>query len=381
LAAIAALIIVSLGFGEYYLFEENAFLKAKLADPALTKVAGWRHAALKNWGDTVAIWGMLFGILTMVAMHRWSRGLRLNFKRLEKGPYYLYPLQPLGERKRTFAVVAGLIEIAGGVSYLVAVIQAHVWEGESVRIGQIAILYGLIYWGYAILHIAVRDYRLVNYGVSATPIIMALPQADRQPDAASQAAYEKARAAMETWDQQAAMKVYRDAGLAKADAMLIVMNLGKKLQAEQPDKFALPPLSPANLSRNGMLICILIEAGVIAVLWHFNRPSYPFAAVLVFAYSFLFGTACMAFTRVKGIGKRFLLIVPGLLVMLVSEIALHPIAEQWRTFSPYMLGFFSGIMLMACGLAGEVGRAMRKKLGKHNYSVAPNASFGGQRNT
>ena len=42
------------------------------------------------------------------------------------------PLQPLGERTRTFAIGAGLILVGCGVMLLVTAIQAHVWEGESI---------------------------------------------------------------------------------------------------------------------------------------------------------------------------------------------------------------------------------------------------------
>jgi hypothetical protein len=114
------------------------------------------------------------------------------------------------------------------------------------------------------------------------------------------------------------------------------------------------------------LVCVLIEASLLAVAWHVNPPTYPIAAVLLFAYSFLFGAGCMAFFRVKGFGRRVSLLAPGLLVMLASEIALHSVAGPWRSVAPYIAGFLSGIALTAFGLAGEVGRAMRKKLGTHD---------------
>ncbi len=60
---------------------------------------------------------------------------------------------------------------------------------------------------------------------------------------------------METWDQRAAIQIYRDAGLAKADAMVAVMHIGKRMRAERPERFAYPPLSPANMSSRSMLIC------------------------------------------------------------------------------------------------------------------------------
>ena len=357
LSALAVLIIVTLAIGIFYLFEENAFLRAKQADPSLARVRGPLHDSLEIW-STIGALAMCVGIFSLIVLRGRARGLSFN-KSLSMG-WHERPLQPLDERTRNIAVGIGVVVTACGVMFLVKTIQAYVWEEEAIW-AHLAIAYASIYWGLSILGIAVRDYRLVYYGAPSTPGKV-LPEATAEQAAASRAASEKARAAMEKWDQQAAIKIYRDAGLTHRDAMLAAMNIGRKLQAEEPDRFAYPPLSPANLAWKGMSICLLIEAIVLAVVWHVNPPSYPIAAVLLFIYSYLIGVGCMAFLRVKGFGKRVLLLAPGLLIMLVSEMALHSLAGPWRTFLPYVLGYFSGIALMGCGLAGEAGRAMRKKL-------------------
>jgi tRNA A-37 threonylcarbamoyl transferase component Bud32 len=419
LAAVAALGIVSLAFFVFYLIEENAFLRAQhvvldaredellkehafllaqqsgpppgsenevhlgyiylpprsapLASMArgmkarleeahpLERTSGWGHHAVRTWGNTIAFSVVLLGLIAYTAVYRWSRGLPLSFKRMKIGPYFVRPLQPLGESRRMIATFAGIIQLAGGAAYLIALIQANVWEGELIRGTQLLILYLLVYWGYRILQIVVRDYRGFNYGLPVTPTAALLRAADEQ-DTASRTIHEKARAAMERWDQGAAIKVYRDAGLEKIEAMVIVMNLAKTLRAEQPEKFSYPSLSLSSISWRGMLICALIEAFVLAVVCTRYPPSYPIAAVLLFAYSFLFGVGIMAFTRVKGIAKRIMLLAPGFLVMLVSEIVLRSLPGQWRTLEPYVIGGFFGTALMAVGLAGEAGRALRKKL-------------------
>ena len=62
---------------------------------------------------------------------RRARGL--SFKpRVSPAALLAPPLQPLGERTRTFAIGAGLILVGCGVMILVTAIQAHVWEGESI---------------------------------------------------------------------------------------------------------------------------------------------------------------------------------------------------------------------------------------------------------
>src|SRR5439155_12996476 len=51
LAALAALVMVVLAFGVFYLFEENAFLRAQQADPTLAPIPGPRHQSLEIWID------------------------------------------------------------------------------------------------------------------------------------------------------------------------------------------------------------------------------------------------------------------------------------------------------------------------------------------
>ena len=99
-----------------------------------------------------------------------------------------------------------------------------------------------------------------------------------------------------------------------------------------------------------MLICALIEAVILGVLWSVMPPSYPASAVSQFAYSFLFGMGLMAGLRVKGFWKRMLLLVPALAVMILSE-AIVPLLAEASSHSiwSYFFGFFFGIFLMICG--------------------------------
>ncbi len=49
LSALAALVMVTLAFGAFYLFEENAFLRAQQVDATLARTAGPRHESLQTW--------------------------------------------------------------------------------------------------------------------------------------------------------------------------------------------------------------------------------------------------------------------------------------------------------------------------------------------
>ena len=81
------------------------------------------------------------------------------------------------------------------------------------------------------------------------------------------------------------------------------MNLQKVRRAEDPEKYAWPPLSPANISWRSMFVCALIEAAVLGELWWYNRPCpSPARPRLVFSYGLLFGLATVAFKlRLKGL--------------------------------------------------------------------------------
>jgi hypothetical protein len=259
------------------------------------------------------------------------------------------------------------------------------------------------------MRLVVRDYRLVHYGTSAVT-----PQLTEEQAAALSAAHEKARAAMEIGDQKGALKIYRNAlpNFKQREAILMVMNLRNTLRAEQPEKFAYPPLTLANISWRSMFVCALIQAAVLGEVWWYNRPfSDPASTALLFTFGFLFGLATVAFTRVPGLWQRTLLLMPFLLDVVVGQALLHSPGWKWQiaaglvlstgilaltrvqrpwqrvlllvvvlfmammceatsrpegartAFGLYLVGYAFGALLMVCGLAGEAGRAMRKKLG------------------
>jgi hypothetical protein len=332
LSALAVLVIVTLAFGVFYLFEENAFLRAQQADPTLARVAGPLHESWGVW-STIAALAMCVGIFSLIAVRGRARGLSFN-QSLLKG-WYARPLQPLDERTRTFAVGIGLVVVGCGVIFLVKTIQAHVWEGEFIRFGLIALVYCLIYWGLAILGIVIRDYRLVHYGTSS-----------RQLTAEQ---IEPIRRAMEDWDVGTAINHYReampDAGLVEADQY--VCRLADSLRAQHPGKFVPPPVSLATLNWKVMLKCALIEAFILGMSY-LIPPLWIGAVISKFAYSFLFGMGLTAGLRVKSLWKRMLLLA---LAPAVAAMILVPRLAEGSSHSPglYLCGFFCGVFLMLSG--------------------------------
>jgi tRNA A-37 threonylcarbamoyl transferase component Bud32 len=416
LATLAALPIVWLAFGAFFQSEENAFLRAKLANPGLRQVPG----PLRDFFGVCCLVNLFFiltGIFVNFLVGARARGLSIRGRMAAKD-FYTRSILPLDDRTRNLALAYGLILLAIGVVVLAAGIRADVWEGgssgDALSNAIIAIWIGLLAMGHV-----VRDYRAVTRGVTVTPV-HGLPQATEEQRAVSRAANEKALAAMQKWDQQAAIRIYRDAGLTKRDAMVVVLNLGKKLRTEQPDKFAYPPLSIADMSWKGILICALIEVAVLGGMWWHTRPlTVPIATTLLFACGFLFGMGIMAFSRVKDLWKRTLLLTPFLMTVvsqalmqspgwqmrvaacILGSIACYIFSSIWTlgftvaytvvvrwpwlkvvlltasmtviafvlillslmsAFGLFLAGFGFGAVLMASGLAGEAGRALRRKL-------------------
>ena len=294
LSAVAALVMVTLAFGIFYLFEENAFLLAQQANPTLARVRGPLHESFE-FGARLAAVATATGVFSLIALRGLARGL--SFKHWLHPALLARPLQPLGERTRTFAIGVGLIVVGCGVMLLVKTIQAHVWEGESIW-RQMAVVYLSIFWGLAILGIVIRDYRLVHFGTSS-----------RQLTAEQ---IEPIRRAMEDWDVVTAINLYREAvpDADVAEANQYVGRLAESLRAQHPGKFVPPPLSLATLNWKAMGICGLIEAVILGVLLYALPLSSPVLAIPQFAFSLLFGMGLVAGLRLKGFWKWMLLAAP-----------------------------------------------------------------------
>jgi tRNA A-37 threonylcarbamoyl transferase component Bud32 len=338
LAALAALVMVALAFGAFYLFEENAFLRAQQAGPTLARVPGPRRESLEVWSAISSV-AFLAGLYWFVHLTLKARGLSLRTATI--AALQNRPLQPLDERTRSAAIVVGLILVGGGVMLLAATIRAHVWEGESIM-GQFWWIYLWIYLGLVSISFVIRDYRLARYG---TP--------SRQLTAEQ---LEPIRRAMEDYDVPAAIKRYREAvpGAGPAEARQYVLRLAGSLRAQHPGKFVPPPLSLATLNWSAMLLCAVIAAVILGVLWAVMRPPHPAWRAAQIACGFLFGLGLMAGVRVKGLWQRLLLLVPAVAATALVEAIMSCPAGFFfaptRSVAAYTFGFFFGVFLMGPGL-------------------------------
>jgi hypothetical protein len=361
---VAALVTVALGFAVFYLFEENAFLHARQADPTLQRAPGWRHEFLNEWQLALAFLIMSAVLYSIVSLFR-QPGLLATLKellrRLRDPDLPPRPL-PLGDRMRAFAIGAGLVLTGSGVMLLGYTIQAHVWEGEWLA-HLLGIYFGMLFV-VEIWRLVVRDYRLVHYGA---PPSTDEPQLTPDQVAAIRAALE------EGWlrDWHTARKLYREAVPDASDTEVecYLVRLMGELGAQHPGKFVLPPLSLANINWKGALICALIEAVLVGVVWYIIAPSHPVTAAFWFAWTFLLAVVVLTVIRAmlwsRGPKRKSrMLMVAFFLWLAIGSLISPPYWPSWSTalsglFS-VILGFWCGLALMVCGLYGEVDRAQKK---------------------
>jgi tRNA A-37 threonylcarbamoyl transferase component Bud32 len=366
LAAAAAFGMVALAFGVFYLFEENAFLRAQKANPALVRVTGLRTTLWMVW-CLINVINMLAGPFLVFVVAAKAR--RLILKEFVAGDLAKVlsrpmPIQPLSQPTRIFAIGAGLVMIGCGIMLLVTAIQAYIWEvkvtnaAESLQGLAVLLLSALfatcsIQCAFMFLGLVIRDYRLVHYG-----IIPDSKDCFGRWQQLTPAQVDSMYRALKDGNWPAAIERFREAApnASEADTNQYVLRLYLSLPAKYPEMF-LQPRSLATLNWIAVLKCALSEMVILVVVWSATEifsllpfglpPSHPLSAVSKFAYSFLFGMALCACPRVNGLWKRLLLVAPALAVMILSEIIVPRLVEA-TSYSPwpYVLGVSCGFLLM-----------------------------------
>jgi tRNA A-37 threonylcarbamoyl transferase component Bud32 len=328
LVALAALVMVALAFSVFYLWEENAFLRAQQADPSLARILGPRYESFRLW-------------------------CQINGYVLIGGFVLLFVWRPIGVRTPTFAIAAGLILVGSGVMVLVTGIQVYVWECESWS-GQIfgpwAVSLLSIECGLITLGMVIRHYHLVNYGPSSK---------SSRPLTAEQ--IEPIRRALEDDDWRNAHERYREAvpKAGWAERVQYLTDLKKSLQAQHPDKNDPPPLSLAALLKK-MLIASMWQAFCLGcIFWFCMRSTFGLAWIVSeCACGLLIGMGLTAAcTRVKTFWKRILLLVPALVLVTVTEESRSWLSDpSTGSVWIYLFGSIYGGVQMAFGFKSKPKR-------------------------
>jgi serine/threonine protein kinase len=358
LSAVAALVVVVLAFGVFYLFEEISYLRAqKEPQPRGWVFPGPHLKSLELWRIS-AVWATIIGLILYLAVGSRSRGLS-GFKLFDKS-FYNRPQQPLSAWARTIAVGASLIEMGCGLMLLITAIRAHVWEGghwtnpeivtsspegrhwTNLDIGtSLPWIFSSVYVGITTLRLVIRDYRFVQYGIS-----------NESTHQLTTEQIESIRFSLADYDLTSAIKRYREIvpDARQAEAKRRVMRIFYSLRAENPGRFLPPPLSLATLRWRNLLLVALIEVILLGLLWFMAPPAHLASAALQFAFSLLCGMLIVlgwqVGLRVKGV-RKWLVHLGFAITFLSLWVAASSETSSSFQMGPIMCGYFCGCFLMA----------------------------------
>jgi hypothetical protein len=332
LAAAAALVAFGLIASLYHLAADNAFLRAQHADPALTRQAGPRGAALETW--TTASVVVSFPAILIISL--WSLW-RAQRRRTDPSHPNRWN-QPLPPGLRVAAACLGVATICVSVIILAKSIDAYVWEGAPGFLDTLHAVYIPGWLGLWLLELVVRDYRLANFGSSEPSVLTT-----QQKDAIQNELVHSGRIP--------ATKLYREflpaASLAESKAY--IDQLESQWRQRDPQAYAAARKSQA-LNWRLMAICAGLEAAALVVLWLAVPAVRPMA--LDFAYGFAIGPFLMAMSRLGSSGWKSVAII---LVTVMVVFVLFGILEYYSPPSPtgpqgpFLFGILFGAVLFICG--------------------------------
>ncbi len=329
LAAAAALIVFGLAASAYYLAEENAFLRAQQANPALTRQPGPRTAALGMW-TTV---GLIASFLALFSISLWSIW-RTQRRRVHPSDPNRWN-QPLQPWLRTAAACLGVATICVSVIILAKSIEALVWEGAPRFFDALHAVYIPGWLGLWLLALVVRDYRRATFGNFEHAELT-----EEQRDAIDRKLLQFGRIP--------AIKLYREAvRTSLADAKAYIEHLESQWRQRDPQAYATAARKSRELNWRLLAICATAEAATLIVLW------LIFPAVrqmgIEFAYGFAIGPFLMVVSRRKGSGWKSRAIV---LVTVIIAFLLFGILEYYSSPRPngsqgsFLLGMLFGAALL-----------------------------------
>ena len=153
LATLAMLVLVTLGFTVYYLFEVNAFLRAQHADPSLVRNPGQRYELVELTWPFLVFTPALIGLVFNVAR---ARRLGLSWKSWFD---WSWDDGPQDQFTRTRNVLIGLIDCFVIGWLIVSLIRISVWEVSPFRINLLCyvLMFPLLLEAVWLVRNAIRD--------------------------------------------------------------------------------------------------------------------------------------------------------------------------------------------------------------------------------
>ncbi|MES2595668.1 MAG: serine/threonine-protein kinase [Verrucomicrobiota bacterium] len=298
LAGAAALVVFGLLCTIFWLYQENAFMRAQQMNPTLKREPGPLSRSLLNWfgmGSLLVMTAGLFvnGWFMSHARRTTLRGM-FDQSRFVSG-------SPVPNYVRVVEVLAGLGCILYGLVTIAKVIEAYAWEGgaplpnvpRAIPTGYLPVAFFIVWLGFWMI---VTAWLNRERGLHGAPV--------RRLDGATQM---EIREAVATGDASAAIQLYHravpEAGILEArEHVNLCIN---ELRTSDPSKFQEHYQNPrrALTVRPRALAAVLL---VTAVLWLVLKPAAPAQTAWYLLGGALYSVTALVAAHMKGFLPRFL---------------------------------------------------------------------------
>lgn len=298
LAGAAALLVFGLLCTIFWLYQENAFMRAQHLNPALKQEPGPLSLALLNWFGMGSLIVMTVGLWVNVWFMSHARRSTL---RAMSDQARFAPGSAVPNHVRVIEVLAGLGCILYGLLTITKVIEAYAWEGfgplpnlpRGISSGYLPVAFFIVWLGFWMIATAWLNR---ERGLHGAPV--------RRVDEAMQA---EIREAVAAGDASAAIQVYHravpEAGLLEAREYvnLCIHDLRVNDAAKFQELYQNP--CRALTVRPRALIAVLVVG---AVFWIVLKTSAPLQTLWYVAGGVIYFVVALMAAQMKGFLLRFL---------------------------------------------------------------------------
>jgi len=299
LSGATALLVFGLLCAVFYLFQENAFIRAQQSNPKLERVPGELTRALLMWCGMSALLVINLGLWVNIWFLKHARRTTLRgvFDQTKFRPTF-----PVPPHVRVIQALSGLCCAGYGLLLIAKLIEAFVWEGgdtlpnrpNAVPSGYLFIAFVIIWIGFWLMFTAWRDHARSLHGA---PV--------RKLDDATRTAI---RSAVEQGDVVTAIKLYRravpEAGLLEAREH-VSMHI-EELRAQKPESFAEAYANPWRALRVRPSV-FGVAVAIFTALMLSLKPAEPAQVVWYFLGGALYGIVAMVSPHLRGILVKVLM--------------------------------------------------------------------------
>lgn len=298
LAGAAALVMLGLLCAVFWLYQENAFMRAQQFNPGLKREPGALSRALLNWFGLSALMAMTLGLWVNAWFMSHARRTTLGglFDQSRFRPAY-----PVPGYVRGVEAGAGLGCLIYGLIMIAKIIEAYAWEGggplpnrpHAVPSGYLPVAFFIMWLGFWLM---VTAWLNRERSLRGAPV--------RKLDEATQAAIRDAVAA---GNASAAIQAYHqavpDAGLLEAREH--VHHCIGELRAKDEAKFQASYQNP----RRALAVrprAMAVVALVTVILWLVLKPAAPLQTAWYLLGGALYSVTALVAMHLKGFWPRLL---------------------------------------------------------------------------